>query len=85
MGSMVAKWKPGLPFDNTVTNMQDNPPTLNFWIGNGLLAVAMLLLLFMGAVWEQLGVTAMILWIALVIAGVYFLMKDKGSSSNMPG
>lgn len=65
--------------------MQDNGPTLNFWIGNGLLAVAMLLLLFMGAIWEQLGGIAMMLWIGLVIAGVYFLMKDKGSSSNMPG
>jgi hypothetical protein len=65
--------------------MQDDGPTLNFWIGNALLAVAMLFLLFMGAIWEYLGAATMVLWIAVVIGGVYFLMRDKGGSNNMPG
>ena len=64
--------------------MQDQGPKLSFWIGNGILAVAMLLLLFMGRLWEHMGAAAMGLWIALVIAGVYMLLKDNGSP-NMPG
>lgn len=52
--------------------------TKNFWLGNGILAVAMLVLLFMGRLWEVMGVSAMVLWTALVISGVYLLMKDKG-------
>lgn len=49
----------------------------NFLIGNALLAVALMLLLFMGRAWEVMGAGAMVLWIALVVAGVTFLMKDK--------
>ena len=65
--------------------MQDERPKLNFWIGNAILAVAMLCLLFMGALWELLGGMTMVFWIGLVIAGVYFLMKDKDSTPNLPG
>lgn len=52
-----------------------------FWLGNGILAVALLVLLFMGRLWDVMGVAAMVLWTALVIAGVYLLMKDKGGPS----
>jgi hypothetical protein len=52
----------------------------NFLIGNVILGVALLLLLFMGRAWEVMGVAAMVLWIALVVAGVYFLMQDRGKS-----
>jgi hypothetical protein len=47
----------------------------NFLLGNAILAVAMLLLLFMGSAWEALGMGAMVLWIGLVATGVYFLMQ----------
>jgi hypothetical protein len=53
----------------------------SFWLGNGILAVALLVLLFMGRLWDVMGVAAMVLWTALVIAGVYLLMKDKGGPS----
>jgi len=56
--------------------------TKNFWLGNGILAVAMVVLLFMGRLWAIMGVSAIVLWTALVIAGVYLLMKDKGGSSG---
>lgn len=49
----------------------------NFFIGNGILAVALLLLLFMGSAWEAMGLGAMVIWIALVVAGVYFLMQGN--------
>lgn len=48
----------------------------NFWIGNGLLAAALLILLFMGTLSEMLGVGAVILWMALAAAGTYFVMKS---------
>lgn len=48
----------------------------NFWIGNGLLAAALLILLFMGTLSEMLGVGAVILWMALAAAGTYFIMKS---------
>lgn len=65
--------------------MQDQGPKTNFWIGNAILVVAMVMLLLMGAAWERLGPLAMVIWVALVIAGLYFLMKDKDGSPNLPG
>lgn len=53
-----------------------------FWLGNAILAVALLVLLFMGRLWEVMGVGAMVLWTALVVAGVYLLMKGKGGTSG---
>jgi len=54
----------------------------NFWLGNGILAIAMIVLLFMGRLWQAMGPTAMILWTALVITGVFLLMKDKSGPSG---
>jgi hypothetical protein len=48
----------------------------NFWIGNGLLAAALLILLFMGTLSEMLGIGAVILWMCLAAAGTYFIMKS---------
>lgn len=58
--------------------MGDPENSKNFMIGNAILAVALLLLLVMGKAWEIMGFGAMVLWIALVVTGVTFLMKDKG-------
>ncbi len=58
--------------------MNDDKPTTKFWLGNGIMAVAMLLLLFMGRLWEVMGAGAMVLWGVLVAAGVTLLMSDKG-------
>lgn len=49
----------------------------HFLIGNLIMGVALLLLLFMGSAWEKLGLGAMALWVALVATGVYFLMQGK--------
>jgi hypothetical protein len=64
--------------------MQDDKHGPNFWLGNGLLALALVTMFFLGALWEALGVWAMGLWMGLAGAGMYFVMKDKGPSSNMP-
>ena len=63
--------------------MQQDNPTPRFWLGNAVLAVALLLLLFMGKLWEVMGVGAMVLWTVLVGIGVYLLMSDKGGGSSM--
>jgi purine-cytosine permease-like protein len=60
--------------------MSEQPPSNTFWLGNAILAVAMFMLLFMGSAWETLGISAMVLWIALVALGVYLVMqKNEGS------
>lgn len=56
----------------------------DFWIGNVLLGLSLVLLLFLGRLWEHLGAGAMVLWMILAAAGMYFVTKDKGPGSNMP-
>lgn len=65
--------------------MSDSKPGSKFWLGNGVLALAMLMLLNMGQLWEAMGVGAMVLWGLLVAAGVYLLMQDKSEPPNFPG
>lgn len=49
----------------------------NFWIGNGVLALAMLLLLFMGPLSDALGIWAAVLWMVLAAVGMMLVMSDK--------
>jgi hypothetical protein len=65
--------------------MQSNRHSPNFYLGNGLLAAALVMMFFLDDIWQYLGTWAMLLWMVLAGIGVYFLMKDKGPSSNMPG
>jgi hypothetical protein len=55
-----------------------------FWLGNAVMAVALLILLFMGTLWQYLGFWAMGLWAAVAGLGGYLLMADKGKSPNEP-
>lgn len=57
--------------------MNDSERSRNFWIGNVILAIAMVVLLKIGALWEMMGVWAMILWTLLAGVGAYFLLVDK--------
>lgn len=56
-----------------------NPPghRRNFWLGNAILAVAMLMLFFMGPLSEALGIWAAVLWMAVAAVGMALLMSDK--------
>lgn len=48
-----------------------------FWIGNGILALAMLMLFFMGTLSEALGIWAVVLWMVMAGVGVGLLMTDR--------
>ena len=64
--------------------MNESKQSLNFWLGNGILAVALVLVLFMGSLWKVMGRGAMVLGVVLVVAGVYLLMKDKDEPPSSP-
>ncbi len=49
----------------------------NFWLGNGILAVAMLTLLFMGPLSDALGIWAAAIWMVLAAVGMALVMSDK--------
>lgn len=55
-----------------------------FWIGNGVLAVAMLTLFFMGPLSEALGIWAAVLWMVLAAVGMTLLMSDKTDEPPAP-
>ncbi|MFN3785882.1 MAG: hypothetical protein ACK4RS_03475 [Thiothrix sp.] len=46
-----------------------------FWIGNALLAFALLMLFFIEDLWKLLDVGALVLWMLTAAAGTYFVMK----------
>ena len=56
----------------------------NFWIGNAVLALAMLLLLFMGPLSDALGIWAAVLWMVLAAVGMTLLMSDKSDEPPSP-
>jgi len=63
----------------------DNPNhTPSFWVGNALLGLSLVLLIFMGRLWEVMGALAMGLWMVVAGVGMYLITQDKGPSSNMP-
>ncbi len=55
-----------------------------FLLGNILLGLSLLILIFMGALWEYIGAWAMALWIVLAGAGMVLVVSDKGASSDLP-
>jgi hypothetical protein len=55
-----------------------------FWIGNALLAVSLVMLIFLGALWELMGSLAMVIWMGFAGVGMYLITRDKGPASNMP-
>ena len=56
----------------------------NFWIGNAVLALAMLLLLFMGPLSNALGIWAAVLWMVLAAAGMGLIMSDRSEEPPAP-
>ena len=56
--------------------MSEEEGKRNFWVGNALLVLALVILLNMGPLWEQFGALAMAVWIAVAGLGGYFLMND---------
>jgi uncharacterized membrane protein len=58
--------------------------TRNFWLGNGVLALAMLMMFFMGPLSDALGIWAAVLWMVLAAVGVALLMSDKTGDPPEP-
>ncbi len=56
----------------------------NFWIGNAVLALAMLLLFFMGPLSNALGIWAAVLWMVLAAAGMGLIMSDQSEEPPAP-
>lgn len=56
----------------------------NFWIGNAVLAVAMLALFFMGPLSEALGIWAAVLWMVLAAVGMSLVMSDRSGEPPAP-
>lgn len=57
--------------------MKTGKHSRNFWLGNSILAVAMLTLLFMGPLSDALGIWAAVLWMVLAAGGMALVMSDK--------
>jgi len=55
-----------------------------FWIGNAVLALAMLMLLFMGRLSDALGIWAAVLWMGVAAVGMTLLMSDKSDEPPPP-
>ncbi|MBS1185042.1 MAG: hypothetical protein H6R09_643 [Proteobacteria bacterium] len=64
--------------------MNSGKRSRNFWIGNGVLAVAMLALLFMGPLSDALGIWAAVLWMVLAAVGMTLVMSDKSDEPPSP-
>jgi hypothetical protein len=56
----------------------------NFWIGNGILALAMLMLFFMGPLSDRLGIWAAVLWMVLAAVGMALVMSDNTGEPPEP-
>ena len=56
----------------------------NFWIGNAVLVVAMLMMFFMGPLSEALGIGAVVLWMVLAAVGMGLIMSDKSEEPPAP-
>ncbi len=64
--------------------MHETEKNNRFLLGNAVLALALVALLFMGALWEWLGPLAMGLWISLAAAGAYLLLTGKNDAPGSP-
>jgi hypothetical protein len=64
--------------------MNPAPRSRNFWIGNGILALAMLTLLFMGPLSDRFGIWAAVLWMVLAAIGMALVMSDKRGEPPAP-
>ena len=77
---IVQPLRPTATFLETAVN--DNTP--KFWLGNALLGISLVMLIFLGGLWQALGAWAMVLWMGLAGMGIYLITQDKGPSSNLP-
>ncbi len=63
--------------------MQEPEHGPNFVVGNVILGVCLVMLFYMGDLWQYLGAGALVLWAILAGVGIYFIMKEK-RNPNLP-
>jgi hypothetical protein len=71
-------------FTNTIhleIDMQNNKHNPGFIVGNVLLGLALVMLMFIDSLWAALGGWAMGLWMVLAGAGMYLVMTEKRAST----
>lgn len=61
--------------------MQDSKNNPGFIVGNILLGLALLMLMFIDSLWAALGGWAMGLWMVLAGLGMYLVMTEKRTST----
>ncbi|MBK6742734.1 MAG: hypothetical protein IPG66_07020 [Hydrogenophilales bacterium] len=61
--------------------MQDTKHNPGFILGNVILGLSLVMLLFIDQLWAFLGGWAMGLWMVLAGVGMYFVMSEKRSST----
>jgi len=61
----------------------DDGPRTYFILGNVILALAAVMLLFFGTLWEQFGIWALLVWMVMAVLGVYFI--SRSSDPSQPG
>jgi hypothetical protein len=74
----------GLRLIETEWQLNTGKHSRNFWIGNGILALAMLMLFFMGPLSDRLGIWAAVLWMVLAAVGMALVMSDKTGEPPEP-
>jgi hypothetical protein len=67
-----------------VWSLKNGKHNRNFWLGNSILAVAMLTLLFMGPLSDALGIWAAVIWMVLAAVGMALVMSDRSDEPPAP-
>ena len=84
MGALPLGGRAGLAILGTEIQLKTGKRSHNFWIGNGVLTVAMLTLFFMGPLSDALGIWAAVLWMVLAALGMALVMSDKREEPPAP-
>ena len=64
--------------------MNDSEKSIRFWIANGVLALAMIMLLFIEQLWGAMGFVAMLIWIGLAAGGAFLFYHQWTRTPGEP-
>jgi len=73
-----------LKFSETEFELSTGKRSRNFWLGNGVLVLAMLMMFFMGPLSDALGIWAAVLWMVMAALGMGLIMSDKSDEPPAP-